>query len=98
MPVAPRARRDGVVAQPLDEDMVVYEAATGTAHRLDAATTKVWQMADGSRSVSELARGVGLSERAVLGALVKLQSAGLLAPAPVVTRRWLPRWGAVAGA
>lgn len=98
MQVAPRARRDGVIAQPLDEDIVVYEAATGTAHRLDAATAKVWQMADGSRSVRELARGAGLTERAVLGALVKLRSAGLLAPAPVVTRRWLPRRGAVAGA
>ena len=98
MQVAPRARRDGVIAQPLDEDTVVYEAATGTAHRLDAATATVWRMADGTRSVRELARGAGLSERAVLGALVRLQSAGLLTPAPVVMRRWLARRGAAARA
>jgi len=91
MQVAPRARRDGVIAHSLDDETVVYETATGTAHRLDAAATKVWWMADGCHSVRELALEAGLNERVVWGALIRLQSAGLLLSAP---GRWWRRRGA----
>jgi predicted transcriptional regulator len=96
MQVAPRARRDGLIAQPLDNDLVVYEAESGTAHRLDTLATTVWRLADGTLSVADIARRAGVNERAVTGALLKLQSVGLLATTAQATRRWALRRGAIA--
>ena len=99
MQVTPRARRDGIIAEPLDEDTVVYESQTGTAHRLDPLVAKIWQAADGTRSVTDLARLTGARERAVLVALTQLATDGLLESGATVRRRWvLGRPGAVGSA
>jgi hypothetical protein len=88
MQVAPRARRHGLVAQPLDDDIVVYEAQAGTAHRLDRVLARVWQAADGSRTITELAMLAGVRERTVLAGLAQLQAAGLLEAGAQIRRRW----------
>ena len=89
MQVTPRARRDGVIAEPLHEDTVVYEAQTGTAHRLGPVAAKVWQAADGTRTVADIAILAGVRERAVIVALIQLQDDGLLESGARMRRRWL---------
>jgi DNA-binding IclR family transcriptional regulator len=56
----------------------------------------VWRLADGTLSVADIARRAGVNERAVTGALLKLQSVGLLATTAQATRRWALRRGAIA--
>jgi DNA-binding MarR family transcriptional regulator len=88
MQAAPRARRQGLVAQPLDDDIVVYEADAGTAHRLHRLLAQIWQAADGTRSITELAGLAGVRERTVIAALAQLQAAGLLEAGAPIPHRW----------
>ncbi len=88
MHVAPRARHEGVIAEPLDDDTIVYEADTGQAHRLGPVATTVWQQADGTRNVAQLAAIAGVRPRVVLIALAQLQADGLLEAGIRIRRRW----------
>ena len=88
MQAAPRARRQGLVAQPLDDDIVVYEADAGTAHRLDRVLAQIWQAADGTRTLTELASLAGVRERTVIAGLAQLQAAGLLEVGAQIGHRW----------
>ena len=89
MHAAPRARRQGLVAHPLDDDLVVYEADAGTAHRLDRVVAQIWQAADGTRTLTELASLAGVRERTVIAGLAQLQAVGLLEVGARMRRRWL---------
>jgi hypothetical protein len=88
MQVVPRARHHGLVAHPLDDDIVVYEAEAGTAHRLNRVLARVWQAADGTRTIAELAILAGVRERTVLAGLAQLHAAGLLEAGAQTRRRW----------
>lgn len=92
----PNARRDGLVARPLDGDLVLL-GQDHDVHRLDAVTGWVWQHADGSKSPTALLAGLRAELHAdadlelVFEALDRLADAGLLqervAPPAGVTRR-----------
>ncbi|MCB9740024.1 MAG: hypothetical protein H6747_12230 [Deltaproteobacteria bacterium] len=92
----PNARRDGIVARPLDGDLVLL-GQDHDVHRLDAVTGWVWQHADGSKSPAALLTGLRAEVHAdadlelVFEALDRLADAGLLqervAPPAGVTRR-----------
>jgi hypothetical protein len=88
MQAAPRARRQGLIAQPLDDDIVVYEAEAGTAHRLDRVVAQIWQAADGTRTLTELASLAGVRERTAIAGLAQLQAAGLLEVGAQIRHRW----------
>ena len=88
MHAAPRARRQGLVAHPLDDDLVVYEADAGTAHRLDRVVAQIWQAADGTRTLTELASLAGVRERTVIAGLAQLQAVGLLEVGAQIGHRW----------
>lgn len=51
----PRARREGLNIQAIGNEVLVYDAAKETAHALNAPAAFVWQHADGTRTVDEIA-------------------------------------------
>jgi hypothetical protein len=51
---APIARREGLLVEELDDELVVYDEGRDTACRLNATSALVWRAADGTRSIEEL--------------------------------------------
>jgi Coenzyme PQQ synthesis protein D (PqqD) len=75
---APKARRDGVVCEPVGDELVVYDLERDVAHSLSAAAARVWERCDGNRSMGQIAQRAGLERRVVERALGELESCGLL--------------------
>jgi hypothetical protein len=102
----PAARRDGVLIRELPGELLVYEQGQHRAHCLNRTAATVFQNADGSRSVADLARllapdgDLAESEPVVAEALALLADAGLLesaAPSGGWSRReWVRRVGIAA--
>lgn len=79
----PRARREGLVVEPLEDEVLVYDLERDRAHCLDAQTAAVWRACDGRRDVAELARAAHVDEATAWSALRELARAALLsAPLP----------------
>ena len=103
----PRSR-DDVLVEHVDNEVVVYDEASSEAHRLNPTAAFVWRMADGRRSVSEIAADLRRtfteadgpeSEDLVRLALDSLRRANLLQGAgdplgAVVSRRHMLRLAA----
>ncbi|MFO0931672.1 MAG: hypothetical protein U1E39_03075 [Planctomycetota bacterium] len=96
-----RARTDGVSTRP-DGAFLVVRTPQGVEHRLTPVAAAVWAVADGTRSVDELARAAGervggrVDRETVFTALDGLADAGLLTariapPAGEMPRRALLR-------
>jgi DNA-binding transcriptional LysR family regulator len=51
----PRARRDGLLEETLDEELLLYDQDSHTAHCLSPIAACVWRHCDGERDVTELA-------------------------------------------
>lgn len=51
----PRARREGLNVQMLGAEIIVFDPATESAHALNGPAAFVWQHADGTRTVDEIA-------------------------------------------
>jgi hypothetical protein len=105
----PKARRDGLILQELPDELLIYDQRTHRAHCLNASAASVFRIADGSRSIDEIARAAGESLGAPLGedlvwlALEELDANDLLeAPlsrdVPRPTRREVLAVGAASGA
>jgi len=83
----PKARREGVLVRALPGEVLVYERDRHRAHCLNRTAATVFQNADGSRSVAEMARLLAPeadpaeSEAVVAETLARLDEAGLLATA-----------------
>jgi hypothetical protein len=57
--VAERPKTDSVVeAYPLDEDLVVYDGETREGYLLNGTAADIWQLVDGSRTLSTVARTI----------------------------------------
>ena len=56
---SPRARRDGLNVQVVGSEILVFDIANDTAHALNRPAAFVWQHADGTRTVDEIAREMG---------------------------------------
>ena len=50
--------RDNILVEPLDDEVVVYDEDSNEAHRLNPTAAFVWRMANGQRSVSDIAAHV----------------------------------------
>jgi hypothetical protein len=88
----PRARRDGLIVQQVDDETVVYDEERDRVHCLNRVAAAVWERCDGRLDLagirSRVARDLDapLEADAVRLALEKLAKAKLLAtPAPVAT-------------
>jgi hypothetical protein len=82
----------------LDDELVVYEATTGRAHRLDPQAARVWRAADGHRTAVEIAAVAGIDIAPVHAALDQLDAGGLLEPGAGTSRRAMLKRSAAFGA
>ena len=102
----PAARREGVLVRALPGELIVYDRGEHRAHCLNRTAAIVYESADGTRSVADLARLLApeadpaASEPVVEEALARLAEAGLLetnAPAGGWSRReWVRKVGVAA--
>ncbi len=79
----PKARERGLLVEALDDETLVYDLEGHTAHCLNPSAAAVWRSADGSTTVSGIARRLGAlglpdDEAVVRLALDRLGRAGLL--------------------
>lgn len=90
------SRRDNIHIQPLPNEVVLYDKGTHQAHCLNPTVFKVWESADGTRSVDQLAQvldqglDIGCRQEVVLLALDELRKANLLQDGSVATQMPLP--------
>jgi Big-like domain-containing protein/coenzyme PQQ synthesis protein D (PqqD) len=94
----PLSRTEGIVAEELDDGLVIYDDTTKRAHALNASAARLWSLADGRRTVTELAEKAELDEPRTVAALAELAAAGLLVGPPGISRRTVLRRAAVVGA
>lgn len=99
----PKARTADLITTELDGELLVYDRDSDRALCLNPTAAAVWRLADGTRSVDELAELLSrqsdrpLDAEVVWFALARLERAGLLQEAPVrpdpirCTRRQLAR-------
>jgi coenzyme PQQ synthesis protein D (PqqD) len=55
-PLAPRARKEGLVIEELPNEMLVYDLKRDKAHCLNPMAALVWRHCDGETSVAEMVR------------------------------------------
>ncbi len=91
----PLARKSGIFAENLPEEVVLYDKTRDKVHNLNKTAAAVWENSDGSKTVDELTRvveaksGVPTDRDLVLQALEELEDAGLM-EAGVVREAGLP--------
>jgi hypothetical protein len=101
----PKVRDQAVKVEEFQGELLVYDLTRHGAHCLNGAAVSVWRLADGTRSVTEIAQKIGAEtsaepdEALVWRALEELDTASLLAtPLPTESvdadrRRMLTRLG-----
>jgi hypothetical protein len=105
----PTARTRDFLAEEIADELILYDLAGKRAHCLNRTAAVLWQLADGSRSVDELARMLAVrlalppSDVLVRYGLQQLTSRGLLEDSgpsegtqPLATRREVMRLGLAA--
>jgi len=50
----PRAKREGLLSEDLDEELIVYDQALHRGHCLNRTAALVWRHADGERTIADL--------------------------------------------
>jgi hypothetical protein len=86
----PLAKRSSVYVEKIADEVILYDKASHQAHCLNGTTATVWEHADGSRSVDDLAQllevklGIPHDRSVVLLSLRQLESAGLMQVKPPV--------------
>lgn len=99
--IRPRARTSGIIVERLDGEVLVYDLERDRAHCLNEQAATVWEAADGSASVEQIAATTGLGTDVVRYALARLERHHLLeqpAGGPGISRRDVMKRVAMAGA
>ena len=86
------------MTEEVGDELVVYVAATQTAHALSKEAAAVWRHCDGEQSAADIARGAGLDQERVAQALEQLSTAGLIEEPEGISRRALYKRTAKLGA
>jgi hypothetical protein len=82
--VKPLARKSGIFAENLPEEVVLYDKINDKVHCLNNTAAAVWENSDGSKTVDDLMRvveakcGGPADRKLVLQALEELKEAGLM--------------------
>src|SRR5690348_16823049 len=74
----PAARRDGLIVESLDGELLVYDTERDRAHSLNAVAAAVWEACDGLRDAGDIAADADVSEDDVWRALTQLDERRLL--------------------
>jgi len=56
---APKSRKENLVVQELDGEVLIYDLQTDKAFCLNITSALIWQACDGTRNVAEISRWVG---------------------------------------
>jgi hypothetical protein len=75
----PPGRREGLIVEELDGELLVYDTERDRAHSLNAVAAAVWQACDGVRDPKAIAEAAGVTDDDVWRALSQLDERGLLA-------------------
>ncbi len=95
----PEVRTDGVVTEPVERDLVVYDRVNQTAHSLSPEAAVVWERCDGRLSQREIASELKVPVEVVEQAVREFSASGLLTEKNGITRRDAgKRFAAVGGA
>src|SRR4051794_40910888 len=74
----PQGRREGLVVEKLDDELLVYDSERARAHSLNAVAAAVWELSDGERGAASIAAAAGVAEDDVWRALSQLEERRLL--------------------
>jgi hypothetical protein len=80
----PLARKSGIFAENLPEEVVLYDKTHDKVHCLNKTAAAVWENSDGSKTVDELTQvvkaktGAPVARNLVSQALEELEAAGLM--------------------
>ena len=80
----PMARKEGLVVQSVDEEILVYDLETNKAFCLNSTSKAIWNACDGEHTISEIARVVEdrlnekVETKVVRFALDQLEKEGLV--------------------
>lgn len=89
-PARPRACAEQVHIAPVDDGIVIFDPARGHYHALDEMATRIWRMADGTRTTAQIGRGCGLPSDAVEATIATMVELDLVqATTPGIDRRAL---------
>jgi hypothetical protein len=86
--ILPHARRDGVLFQAIDDEVIVYDTERHKAHCLNRTAAAVWEHCDGQTTVADVARRLTreleapVDHRVVWLAVEQLGKAHLLTEGP----------------
>jgi len=86
----PLARKDGIFAENLPGEVVLYDKTQDKVHCLNKTAAAVWENSDGSKTVDELTQvveaksGAPADPKLVVQALEELDEAGLMQAGSVV--------------
>lgn len=84
----PKARTEALIVETLASETLIYDERTDQAHCLNSTAALVWNLADGSNSVDDIARRLTNelsrtdAKQIVLATLAQLDKARLLEVAP----------------
>ena len=79
----PLSRRSGIFVENLPKEVVLYDKTSDKVHCLNKTAAVIWESADGTKSVDDLAHiaeaklGAPSDRSVVLQALAELEKAGL---------------------
>jgi hypothetical protein len=74
----PRPRRNGVVSQQLDGELLLYVKESHQASSLNASASRVWTLCNGERPLGAIAAEADLPQDVVMNSLRQFAEAGLL--------------------
>jgi Coenzyme PQQ synthesis protein D (PqqD) len=74
----PAGRREGLIVEELDGELLLYDTERERAHSLNAVAAAVWEACDGVRGPKAIAEAAGVTEDAVWRALSQLEERRLL--------------------
>jgi Coenzyme PQQ synthesis protein D (PqqD) len=94
----PLARRERLLVEELDEEVLLYDQDTDGAHALDPQAAAIWRACDGRTDVDAIAARLDLPVDIVHAGLARLDQLGLLVPSSVpggTTRRDMVKRGLI---
>ena len=76
--VKPLARTRDLIVEEVEDEVLIYDENSETAHCLSTEAARVWRACDGQTTIDALTADIGLDADTVNRALAELESRGLL--------------------
>jgi hypothetical protein len=80
----PEARREGILSEELDGELLLYDVSTNVAHALAPVAATVWRSCDGAALLERIAASTDLALETVALAVAQLAERGLLVDPPTL--------------